>query len=109
MATSSKDFFASNEKTVCKATLSDDLNCPLCMKIFRSPRRQQCLHSFCHDCLQSHIYNIASMKDSVKKLCCPLCGNVAYTGELTADKLVHLFPLKGIGNIQSKLWLNYLF
>ncbi|KAL3888539.1 hypothetical protein ACJMK2_000905 [Sinanodonta woodiana] len=93
METSSEDLIASDEIQDNEATPSDDLNCPLCMKIFRSPRRLPCLHSFCHDCLQSHIYNIASMKDSVKEVCCPLCGNMAYTGELTADKLVHLFPL----------------
>ncbi|KAL3888620.1 hypothetical protein ACJMK2_000985 [Sinanodonta woodiana] len=96
MATS-EDLIASDEIQESEETLSDDLNCPLCMKIFRSPRRLPCLHSFCHDCLQSHIYKIASLKDSVKELCCPLCGHVAYIGELTAeltaDKLVHLFPL----------------
>ncbi|KAL3888544.1 hypothetical protein ACJMK2_000916 [Sinanodonta woodiana] len=93
MATASEDLIASDEIQESVATLSDDLNCPLCMKIFRSPRRLPCLHSFCHDCLQSHIYTIACLKDSAKEVCCPLCGNMAYTGELTADKLVHLFPL----------------
>ncbi|KAL3888632.1 hypothetical protein ACJMK2_000997 [Sinanodonta woodiana] len=93
MATASEDLTASDEVQENEATLSDDLNCPLCMKIFWSPRRLPCLHSFCHDCLQSHIYSIASMQDFVKKLCCPLCGNVAFTGEVSADKLVRLFPL----------------
>ncbi|KAL3888540.1 hypothetical protein ACJMK2_000906 [Sinanodonta woodiana] len=93
MATSSEDLNASDEIQESETTLSEDLNCPLCMKIFRSPRRLPCLHSFCHDCLQSHIYKIASVKDSVKKLCCPLCGYVAFTGEFSRDKLVHLFPL----------------
>ncbi|KAL3888542.1 hypothetical protein ACJMK2_000908 [Sinanodonta woodiana] len=92
MATS-EDLNASDEIQESEATLSDDLNCPLCMKIFRSPRRLPCLHSFCHDCLQSHIYNIAYLKDSVKVLCCPLCGNLAFTGESSTNKLVHLFPL----------------
>ncbi|KAL3888548.1 hypothetical protein ACJMK2_000914 [Sinanodonta woodiana] len=92
MATS-EDLNASDEIQESEATLSDDLNCPLCMKIFRSPRRLPCLHSFCHDCLQSHIYNIAYLKDSVKELCCPLCGNLAFKGESSTNKLVHLFPL----------------
>ncbi|KAL3888613.1 hypothetical protein ACJMK2_000978 [Sinanodonta woodiana] len=93
MATASEDLTASDEIPESETTLSDDLNCPLCMKIFRSPRRLPCLHSFCHDCLQSHIYSIAPVSESVKELCCPLCGNVAFTGEFSADKLVHLFPL----------------
>ncbi|KAL3888554.1 hypothetical protein ACJMK2_000920 [Sinanodonta woodiana] len=93
MATASEDLTASDELQESEATLSDDLNCPLCMRIFRSPRRLPCLHSFCHDCLQSHIYSVATMKDSVQELCCPLCANVAFTGEFSKDKLVHLFPL----------------
>ncbi|KAL3888553.1 hypothetical protein ACJMK2_000919 [Sinanodonta woodiana] len=52
MATASEDLIASDEIQENEATLSEDLNCPLCMKIFRSPRRLPCLHSFCHDCLQ---------------------------------------------------------
>ncbi|KAL3888618.1 hypothetical protein ACJMK2_000983 [Sinanodonta woodiana] len=93
MATSSEDLTASDEIQESEETLSDDLNCPLCMNIFRSPRRLPCLHSFCHDCLQSHINSIALVTDSVKELCCPLCENVAYTGECSAEYLVHLFPL----------------
>ncbi|KAL3888536.1 hypothetical protein ACJMK2_000902 [Sinanodonta woodiana] len=92
METSSEDLIASDEIQESEETLSDDLSCPLCMKIFRSPRRLPCLHSFCHDCLQSHIYSIASMQDFVKKLCCPLCGNVAFTGESSTKEMVHLFP-----------------
>ncbi|KAL3888537.1 hypothetical protein ACJMK2_000903 [Sinanodonta woodiana] len=93
MATASEDLIASDEIQESEETLSDDLNCPLCMKIFRSPRRLPCLHSFCHDCLQSHIYSSVSVTDSVKELCCPLCEKVAYTGDSYTDKMVHLFPL----------------
>ncbi|KAL3888546.1 hypothetical protein ACJMK2_000917 [Sinanodonta woodiana] len=93
METVSTDLNASDEIQESEETLSDYLSCPLCMKIFRCPRRLPCLHSFCHDCLQSHIYNIAYLKDSVKVLCCPLCGNLAFTGESSTNKLVHLFPL----------------
>ncbi|KAL3888535.1 hypothetical protein ACJMK2_000901 [Sinanodonta woodiana] len=85
MATASEDLIASDEIRESEATFSEDLNCPLCMKIFRSPRRLPCLKSLIH--------SIVSVTDSVKELCCPLCGNIAYTGESSSDKLVHIFPL----------------
>ncbi|KAL3888619.1 hypothetical protein ACJMK2_000984 [Sinanodonta woodiana] len=47
MATASEDLTASDEIQETEATLSEDLNCPLCMKIFRSPRRLP-LHTFCN-------------------------------------------------------------
>ncbi|KAK3598927.1 hypothetical protein CHS0354_036241 [Potamilus streckersoni] len=91
MATS-EDLIASDEMVESGATLSEDLNCPLCLKVFRSPRRLPCLHSFCQDCLQSHISNIV-FKRSIKQLCCPICGCVACFGEISTEKLVHVFPL----------------
>ncbi|KAL3888545.1 hypothetical protein ACJMK2_000911 [Sinanodonta woodiana] len=74
MATDSEDLVASDVIQESETTMSEELNCPLCMNLFSN----------------------ASMQDFVKKLCCPLCGNVAYTGELSADKLVHIFPLNAL-------------
>ncbi|KAK3598921.1 hypothetical protein CHS0354_036235 [Potamilus streckersoni] len=63
----------SDELEDCEPSVSQDLNCPLCLK--------------------SHISNTASVKGSGKQFCCPICGNVASSGEYSTDKLVHVFPL----------------
>ncbi|KAK3598919.1 hypothetical protein CHS0354_036233, partial [Potamilus streckersoni] len=93
MSTENEDFIATDEVGDSEPELLEDLNCPLCRKVFSSPRRLPCLHSFCHDCLEAHITNVVSIKDSVKELCCPLCGSVACSREFSTSKLVHIFPL----------------
>ncbi|KAK3598935.1 hypothetical protein CHS0354_036251 [Potamilus streckersoni] len=93
MAASSEDLIASDVVEEGKQNLSKGLNCPLCLKVFRSPRRLPCLHSFCQDCLQSHISNTMSRKDSVIEFPCSVCtAPVRETEENSAEKLVYLLP-----------------
>ncbi|KAK3598934.1 hypothetical protein CHS0354_036249 [Potamilus streckersoni] len=88
---------ASNEMEVGEQVLSEGLNCPLCQKVFKSPRRLPCLHSFCQDCLHSHISKTTCVNESVKQFFCPICRNVSISkDEITTDKWVLLFPLNTI-------------
>ncbi|KAK3598925.1 hypothetical protein CHS0354_036239 [Potamilus streckersoni] len=96
MSTENEDLIASGDMVDSEPELLEDLNCPLCRKVLTSPRRLPCLHSFCHDCLEAHITNVVSIKDSVKELCCPLCRSVACSREFSTSKLVHIFPLDTI-------------
>ncbi|KAL3888347.1 hypothetical protein ACJMK2_000717 [Sinanodonta woodiana] len=74
----------------------DELNghqCPLCLKLFRSPRQLPCYHSFCHKCLQYHITSTAFVKETEKEFSCPICGTVIRsTHEIPIDKWVYSFP-----------------
>ncbi|KAK3612379.1 hypothetical protein CHS0354_031974 [Potamilus streckersoni] len=73
--------------------VSEDLNCPLCLKVFRSPRRLPCSHSFCQDCLQSYIIGTASKSGSRKEFSCSVCRIVISTEDSSVEKWVYVFPL----------------
>ncbi|KAL3888486.1 hypothetical protein ACJMK2_000853 [Sinanodonta woodiana] len=94
MLTTSEDLIASDSAEGIEPNVSDDLNCTLCLKVFRSPRSLPCSHSFCHDCLQSHISHSASVKDTLKEFSCPICETGVRLGEdIALDKCVYSFPL----------------
>ncbi|KAL3888362.1 hypothetical protein ACJMK2_000730 [Sinanodonta woodiana] len=94
MATTSEDLIASDSSEGIEPNVSDDLNCTLCLKVFRSPRSLPCSHSFCHDCLQSRISHSASVKDTLKEFSCPICETCVHLGEdIALDKCVYSFPL----------------
>ncbi|KAL3888374.1 hypothetical protein ACJMK2_000742 [Sinanodonta woodiana] len=97
MATTSEDLIASDSAEGIEPNISDDLNCTLCLKVFRSPRSLPCSHSFCHDCLQSHISHSASVKNTLKEFSCPICETGVRLGEdIAVDKWVYSFPLNTI-------------
>ncbi|KAL3888371.1 hypothetical protein ACJMK2_000739 [Sinanodonta woodiana] len=94
MATTSEDLIASDSAEAIELNVLDDLNCTLCMKVFRSPRSLPCSHSFCHNCLQSHISHSASVKDTLKEFSCPVCETgVSLREDIAVDKWVYSFPL----------------
>ncbi|KAL3888366.1 hypothetical protein ACJMK2_000734 [Sinanodonta woodiana] len=94
MTTTSEDLIASDSVEGVETNVSDELNCTLCLKIFRSPRSLPCSHSFCHDCLQSHISHSASVKDTLKEFSCPICETgVCLEEDIALDKWVYSFPL----------------
>ncbi|KAL3888349.1 hypothetical protein ACJMK2_000719 [Sinanodonta woodiana] len=91
MATSNEDLIASDAVDESEPKV---LNCPLCQNVFRSPRRLPCSHSFCQDCLQSHISDTVSVNSTTKEFLCPICGNESRsTEEIPTDKWSLLFPL----------------
>ncbi|KAL3888527.1 hypothetical protein ACJMK2_000893 [Sinanodonta woodiana] len=94
MSTTSEDLIASDSSEGIEPNVSDDLNCTLCLKVFKSPRSLPCSHSFCHDCLQSHISHSFSVKDTLKEFSCPICETGVRLGEdIALDKWVYSFPL----------------
>ncbi|KAK3603001.1 hypothetical protein CHS0354_016816 [Potamilus streckersoni] len=94
MVTASEDCIASDEMKESELNVSEDLNCSICLKVFRSPRRLPCWHLFCHDCLQSHISSTTSVQGTLNEFCCPICGNVAsLETDVSRDKWSYLFPL----------------
>eukprot|EP00002_Diphylleia_rotans_P019066 TRINITY_DN3692_c0_g1_i7.p1 TRINITY_DN3692_c0_g1~~TRINITY_DN3692_c0_g1_i7.p1 ORF type:complete len:159 (-),score=29.29 TRINITY_DN3692_c0_g1_i7:148-624(-) len=44
-----------------------ELQCPVCLSIFKDPHSLPCSHQFCHDCIQN------TMKQRPHDIRCPLC------------------------------------
>lgn len=58
------EFIPSNQKL--------DTTCPVCLDTFKRPRSLPCLHTFCSECLQSHIIN-TSQSNLLSAFFCPVC------------------------------------
>ena len=57
----------------------DDFGCPICMSMFKDPFVTDCGHSFCFQCITTHLLN---------KKSCPCCSTY-----VTADKIHPNFVL----------------
>ncbi|XP_046580451.1 tripartite motif-containing protein 2-like [Haliotis rubra] len=54
-------------------SLKDDhLTCSICYRPFTEPKTLQCLHTFCHECLQHHINH----GNHIRGIPCPVCRHV---------------------------------
>lgn len=69
--------------------------CPVCFQKFNIPRILPCAHTFCHDCLDSHIK--ASTKSRPLGFACPLCREFitapGVLGQCASDKWSEHFPI----------------
>ena len=80
---------SSTTMTECGATAllglaQDDFACPVCMSLFRDPFVTDCGHSFCFQCITTHLSN---------KKSCPCCSTY-----VTADKIHPNFVLHKVHN-----------
>ncbi|KAL3888310.1 hypothetical protein ACJMK2_000681 [Sinanodonta woodiana] len=93
MSTVNEDSIASDEVPFSqKENADEELICPLCMNLFRSPRQLPCSHSFCEGCLQSHISKTVSL--SKGNIACPVCeSEVHLQGENSYERSASLFPV----------------
>lgn len=48
-------------------------NCPICFEILKSPKYLPCLHTFCEECIQSHIETSLQARPSRTSIKCPIC------------------------------------
>ncbi|KAK3095129.1 hypothetical protein FSP39_010646 [Pinctada imbricata] len=52
----------------------DILTCPICLNTLNKPRQLECLHNFCHKCLQEYISSSGENGEHGKgKFICPVC------------------------------------
>ncbi|KAL3888309.1 hypothetical protein ACJMK2_000680 [Sinanodonta woodiana] len=95
MSTVNEDSFASDEVLSSqKENANEELNCPLCLNIFRSPRQLPCSHSFCEGCLQSHISKNRWKLIFKENITCPVCkSEIHLQGENSDERLASLFPV----------------
>ncbi|KAL3891448.1 hypothetical protein ACJMK2_003710 [Sinanodonta woodiana] len=55
---------------------TDDVPCcPICLEQFNIPRQLPCAHSFCENCLQSHITTQTGKITKLTSIKCPVCRN----------------------------------
>jgi len=80
----------------------ENLNCPICFKSFNTPRILPCLHTFCEECLGTHIKSVVQ---GGSLFVCPICKTptVPPNTELTADKWASTFPLDNVIYSHSEL------
>ncbi|XP_062603157.1 E3 ubiquitin-protein ligase TRIM33-like, partial [Saccostrea cucullata] len=53
----------------------DFTKCSICFEQFKTPRYLPCSHSFCHECLSTHIVSTCNSKETPVGFHCPLCRN----------------------------------
>lgn len=58
-----------NESSTCH----DFTKCSICLEYFKSPRCLPCSHSFCYECLSTHIQSSCKSKTAPVGFRCPLC------------------------------------
>ncbi|XP_061170377.1 E3 ubiquitin-protein ligase TRIM71-like [Saccostrea echinata] len=76
----------------------DKSACALCSGKYKSPRCLPCSHSFCQDCLSSHIIDCCKSKDFPVGFNCPVCQVcIPSNGEFeTPERWAYLFPVNTI-------------
>ena len=42
--------------------LNQELTCPVCLELFKTPKTLPCLHTFCEECLKGVLLGIAKPK-----------------------------------------------
>ncbi|XP_041347070.1 tripartite motif-containing protein 59-like, partial [Gigantopelta aegis] len=70
----------------------DGVSCPLCISVYEDPRTLPCGHTFCSNCLQSHISASISPDKTFR---CPMCMRSINIPDdkKEANTCASLFPL----------------
>lgn len=69
--------------------------CPICFETFKTPRNLPCLHTFCHNCLASHIISTCKTKQNPVGFPCPICRSFvpAPTFSAELEKWAEFMPI----------------
>ncbi|KAK3588239.1 hypothetical protein CHS0354_029563, partial [Potamilus streckersoni] len=59
-------------------TFYKQLNCPLCLETFKSPKVLTCLHTFCERCICRHVRNLREVGTQSETITCPVCRNPSH-------------------------------
>ncbi|XP_071117658.1 tripartite motif-containing protein 2-like [Haliotis cracherodii] len=58
--------------------VSVELECSICLEVYRDPKTLPCIHSFCRVCIIRHVVCQAQICKREKRFHCPLCRNPVY-------------------------------
>ncbi|KAL3891444.1 hypothetical protein ACJMK2_003706 [Sinanodonta woodiana] len=81
-----------------KIETDDGPCCPICLEQFNIPRQLPCAHSFCENCLQSHITTQNGKHTKLTYFKCPVCRNSAspYIKDRPTSEWATLFPVNTV-------------
>ncbi|KAK3595582.1 hypothetical protein CHS0354_009538 [Potamilus streckersoni] len=55
--------------------MDKQLNCPICLETFESPKVLACLHTFCEKCISKHVSGLREEGTLLNVIACPVCRN----------------------------------
>ncbi|KAL3891434.1 hypothetical protein ACJMK2_003696 [Sinanodonta woodiana] len=81
-----------------KIETDDGPCCPICLEQFNIPRQLPCAHSFCENCLQSHITTQTGKLTKLSSIKCPVCRNSASPSikDRPTSEWATLFPVNTV-------------
>ncbi|KAL3891414.1 hypothetical protein ACJMK2_003676 [Sinanodonta woodiana] len=81
-----------------KIETDDGPCCPICLEQFNIPRQLPCAHSFCENCLQSHITTQTGKITKLSSIKCPVCRNSASPSikDRPTSEWATLFPVNTV-------------
>ncbi|KAL3891412.1 hypothetical protein ACJMK2_003674 [Sinanodonta woodiana] len=81
-----------------KIETDDGPCCPICLEPFNIPRQLPCAHSFCENCLQSHITTQTGKITKLSYIKCPVCRNSASPSikDRPTSEWATLFPVNTV-------------
>lgn len=81
--------FTFRQKMASLESIEKELTCAICADFYTNPKGLPCLHTFCRDCLKSHIMT----QTDKRHITCPMCRKVISVPEDKArSELVDVFP-----------------
>ena len=79
--------------------IAQQINCPICLEIYRHPKALSCLHTYCKECIQSLIYR----RSKNEEVTCPQCRrNVSVEGN-NVDSLPTVFFINELIDIYGAM------
>ncbi|XP_072181973.1 uncharacterized protein [Diadema setosum] len=72
--------------------ISQNLECPICLTLYKQPKSLTCSHTFCKDCLQ----RISQTQSDKKTIACPICRKETPLPSGDVDKLQTNIPLSSL-------------
>lgn len=74
------------------------LTCKICLEPFKQPKCLSCLHTFCKDCIESHMFSYRLYKYSdYRDFSCPICRKKTQ------------IPFGGVGRLQDNFIVTSLY
>ncbi|KAL8560055.1 hypothetical protein ACOMHN_041524 [Nucella lapillus] len=80
------------------------LTCKICLEAFKSPKSLDCLHTFCEQCIDSHVLSEYSYKkySDYREFTCPLCRKRTQLPLGGVKKLPDNFLVSSLGEVVGR-------